>query len=359
MTDLSSHPTLVASSWLADFSTALGSGDVDAAVALFERRQLLARPGRLHLEHPDPGRARGDPRDAEGASGRHPPDRVRDRRRGDRGRRRGRSLVHLRDRRRARPRPPAPAGRQGLDAADHDDRAEGLRGAHRRRAASRAPSTACRSGPQDVAGAAPGGIGDARLQRAALCRDHRRRPGRHRARRAAAPARRADHHRREERAARRLLAQALQEPVPARSGLVRPPALPAVPGRLAGVLAEGQDRRLARDVHEGDGAQLLELHHREEGALRRREAGVGASSSSATAGRSRCGRSSSCSRSASRATRTCRRSPAPRASKASSTTPASTRGPRPTAARSAWCSAPTTRPTTSAPRSGSTAPTSP
>jgi len=36
MTDLSAHPTLVASTWLADFSTALASGDVDAAVALFE-----------------------------------------------------------------------------------------------------------------------------------------------------------------------------------------------------------------------------------------------------------------------------------------------------------------------------------
>src|SRR3954469_11216840 len=36
MTDLASHPTLVASTWLADFSTALASGDVDAAVALFE-----------------------------------------------------------------------------------------------------------------------------------------------------------------------------------------------------------------------------------------------------------------------------------------------------------------------------------
>ena len=36
MTDLSSHPTLVASTWLADFSTALASGDVGAAVALFE-----------------------------------------------------------------------------------------------------------------------------------------------------------------------------------------------------------------------------------------------------------------------------------------------------------------------------------
>ena len=79
------------------------------------------------------------------------------------------------------------------------------------------------------------------------------------ARRAAEAARRADDHRREERAARRLLAQALQVAVPARPGLVRPPALPAVPRPLAGVLAQGQDRRLARDVHQGHGAELLGL----------------------------------------------------------------------------------------------------
>ena len=46
----------------------------------------------------------------------------------------------------------------------------------------------------------------------------------------------------------------LQVALPARPGLVRPPALHAVPRQLAGLLAEGQDRRLARDVHEGHGA---------------------------------------------------------------------------------------------------------
>ena len=66
----------------------------------------------------------------------------------------------------------------------------------------------------------------------------------------------------------RLLAQALQVALPARSGLVRPPALPAVPRPLAGVLAEGQDRRLAGDVHQGDGAQLLGLDRVRAGRLR-------------------------------------------------------------------------------------------
>ena len=52
-----------------------------------------------------------------------------------------------------------------------------------------------------------------------------------------------------------------------------------------------------------------------------------------------------------------RRSPAPTSSRATSTTPARTRTARRTPGASASCSAPTTRPTTSAPPCGSTAPT--
>ena len=48
--------------------------------------------------------------------------------------------------------------------------------------------------------------------------------------------------------------------LPARPGLVRPHALPAVPRGLAGVFAQGHDGRLAGDVHEGDGARVLERH---------------------------------------------------------------------------------------------------
>ena len=124
-------------------------------------------------------------------------------------------------------------------------------------------------GARDVArGAPPRGRG-ARVRAPARGRDHRRRPGRHRARRAPAPARRADDHRRAQRAPRRLVAQALQVALPARPGLVRPPAVHQVPRELAGVLAQGQDRRLARDVHAGDGAQLLELDARQEREVRR------------------------------------------------------------------------------------------
>ena len=36
MTDLSTHPTQAASTWLADFNSALTCSDIDAAVALFE-----------------------------------------------------------------------------------------------------------------------------------------------------------------------------------------------------------------------------------------------------------------------------------------------------------------------------------
>ncbi len=78
-----------------------------------------------------------------------------------------------------------------------------------------------------------------------------------------------DDHRRAQRAPRRLVAQALQVALPARPGLVRPPAVHQVPRELAGVLAEGQDRRLARDVHAGDGAQLLELDDGQERDVRR------------------------------------------------------------------------------------------
>ena len=213
-----------------------------------------------------------------------------------------------------------------MDAADHARRAQGPRGAEgpgrpQGRRARRRP------GPPDVArGARARGRG-ARLRDAALRRDRRRRAGRHRARRAPAPARRADDHRRAQRAPRRLVAQALQVALPARPGLVRPPAVHQVPRELAGVLAEGQDRRLARDVHAGDGAQLLGLDGGQERDVRRGRRASGSSSSSATAPSSRCARSSSCWRRACPASRTCPRSRAWTSSRATSTTPPSTPGP--------------------------------
>ena len=84
--------------------------------------------------------------------------------------------------------------------------------------------------------------------------------GRHRPRRAAAPARRTEPGDRQAPATRRPVAQPLQVALPARPGLVRPPALPEVPGQLAGLRAQGQDRRLARVLHEDHGGALLVEH---------------------------------------------------------------------------------------------------
>ncbi len=110
---------------------------------------------------------------------------------------------------------------------------------------------------------------DPGLQRAALHRGDRRWPGRYRTGCPAAPARRARHRRRPTRTARRPVAQALQVAVPARPGLVRPPALSAVPAQLAGVRAQGQDRRLAGVLHPGHGGAVLELDNLLVGVLRR------------------------------------------------------------------------------------------
>ena len=103
----------------------------------------------------------------------------------------------------------------------------------------------------------------------ALLPHRRRRPGRRRAGRAAAPARRPDDRCRQEGAPRGPVAPPVQVPVPARPGLVRPPAVSDVSRQLAGVLAERQDRRLAGVVRQGDGAQLLAQHRGQERLLRR------------------------------------------------------------------------------------------
>ena len=137
-----------------------------------------------------------------------------------------------------------------------------------------------------LARAPPGRGRVARLDHPALRAGDRRRPGRHRPRRPAAPARRAQPGDRQARPARRPVAQPLQVALPARPGLVRPPALPEVPGQLAGVRPQGQDRRLAGVLHEGDGGAVLD-HHRRHAARRTTEDGAasGRSRSSARASR--------------------------------------------------------------------------
>ena len=148
-------------------------------------------------------------------------------------------------------RAPAAARRRGVDAADHAAGAQGPRGAQGRRSARWAPSTArTRAVRRGSSGASARRASSATTTQPYVLVD-RRRPGRDRARGAAAPARRPDDHRRPPRAARRRVAQPLQVALPARPGLVRPPAVHQVPGQLAGLLAEGQDRRLARDRTRG------------------------------------------------------------------------------------------------------------
>ena len=179
--------------------------------------------------------------------------RLRHRGAGRRGRRGGHGVVPLRDRRRPRPRPAAAegGGRRGprLDPPHHALRAQG---ATRSRAATHRPMGAEHGAdkrPRDVEGAAAGGGREPGQHDPALRAGHRRRPGRHRPRCAAAPARRAEPGDRQAPAARRPVAQPLQVALPARPGLVRPPALPEVPRQLAGLRAQGQDRRLARVLH--------------------------------------------------------------------------------------------------------------
>ena len=236
--------------------------------------QLLARPGCVHLEHQD---RRGTCRDR----GHAPPHArgcaaarlARDRGPHDR-RRRHRRMDRVRDGRRPGQGAPAADRRQSVDAADRARRARGPRAGTRAAAAQgrrprrqpRAPDLARgprargrRAGPHDPA----------------VRGYRRRRPGRDRARRAAAPAASANDHRRAQPPPRRLMAQPIQVAVPPRPRVVRPPAVRQVPAELAGVLAQGQDRRLARDVRARDGDQLLGVDDREERRVRRGRRRVG------------------------------------------------------------------------------------
>ena len=227
---------------------------------------LLARSGRLHLEHPYLRGPAGHRRDAGRDAGAHSAFAVAHRRRGDGFGRHDGGVDRLRDRGGALQRPSAAARRRGRHAADIDGRTEGARrkerqGARGRRRARHPP------GPQELGGNEGARRGGTGRHHATLLRHRRRRPGRHRAGGAAAAARRANRHRGEERARRRFVAQPLQVALPARSGLVRPPALSAVSRRLAGVLAQGQDRRLAGGLCQDHGTELLALHRVQERGL--------------------------------------------------------------------------------------------
>ena len=295
MSETAAEPAAEVDQWLSSFEDALDARGRRGGRGAVPRRQLLARPRRLHLEHQDgrgPGRRPGHARARRSRA--HEAARLRHDRAAGEAEGVTEAWIEFETETGRGHGPPAPEGRQGVDAADRAAASSRATRSRAAPAARRAPSTA------PTATARPGWRSASARPRSSATttparrRDRRRRPGRHRARRAAAAARRPDDHRRAQRAPRRLVAQALQVAVPARPGLVRPPALHQVPRELARVLAEGQDRRLAGDVHAGDGAQLLELHEAKSAQLRRGRRASGSSSSSATARTSRCARSSSC-----------------------------------------------------------------
>ena len=69
---LDKAPNKKLSDLLDTFGAALAAGDIDKAVALFPGRLLLARPRHLHLEHQDHGRPRPGARHAEEPACRRP-----------------------------------------------------------------------------------------------------------------------------------------------------------------------------------------------------------------------------------------------------------------------------------------------
>ena len=189
--------------------------------------------------------------------------------RGERSGRRHRGLVHLRDAGRSRPRPSPAEGRQCwtlltamTELKGHEEKAgptrekgveHGSVKARRtwleRKTAEEAELGHKRQPYCLIVGGGQAGIGlGARLKRLGvptLIIDKHERPG--------------DQWR------KRYKSLCLHDPV----WYDHMPYLP-FPGTLAGVLAQGQDRRLARDVHEGDGAQLLALDRMQKRLLRRK-----------------------------------------------------------------------------------------
>jgi hypothetical protein len=142
------------------------------------------------------------------------------------------------------------------------DRAHLAAGDHRSRRAARAPTSQGRgarrrSRTEELVGETRRGGRRLGQDRRPVHPRRRRGTGRNRARRSPPPARRSRPRRRPVGAARRPVALTVQVAVPARSRLVRPSALSEIPGQLAGVRTQGQDRRLAGVLYEGDGDSVL------------------------------------------------------------------------------------------------------
>ncbi len=231
----------------------LSARDAPQAAALFATDSLLARPGGLHLEPQD----RRGPRRASPTSSAATARRVADpsalrastepRRR---GRRRHHRVDRLRDRRRPRSRAAAAGRRRTARTAPGrcSPRSTSSRVTRSRaaRTARWVRSTAPPSSASTWKEQRQAGGREPRQHHPALRPRRRRRAGWHRARLPPAAARRTEPGDRQAPAPGRPVAQPLQVALPPRPGLVRPPALPEVPRQLAGLRAQGQDRRLAR-----------------------------------------------------------------------------------------------------------------
>ena len=138
-----STPTAQVSSWLADFGAAVSRGDSVEATSMFGADVVLARPGVVHLEPQDSRRPAAIRAMLEGDDAATPSQsNFRIQGEGERGQTASSKAG-------SPSRPPSAAAaataserRQGVDAADHDDGAEGLRGEEGRATAPRASSTA-------------------------------------------------------------------------------------------------------------------------------------------------------------------------------------------------------------------------
>ena len=192
-----STPTAQISSWLADFGNAVSRGEFAKATSMFGDesywRDLVSFTWNLKTaEGPQQIQAM-----LEATMPRRQAVELRDSRRRQRGQRRHRRLVHVRDGHRPRSRPSAVDRRQGVDPAHHAAGTQGLR-----REETREPCQGRRArrvqGSQELARSAAGRGAHARLRQAAVRGGDRRRTGRHHSRRAAQEARRAGDHRREE-----------------------------------------------------------------------------------------------------------------------------------------------------------------
>ena len=322
MIHLPGSPTRQVSEWLSRFAPPW-IGGMGPPPRRCLATMLLARPRRLHLEHQDPGgqRRRSSAMLARDAADVQPA--LAHRGRGHRGRRRDGGWFTFETAVGARQRPCAAERRRCWTLLTTMKELKGFeekRGPTRGRGVEHGVVRDRKTWLERTRRRKP----SARLHDAALLRDHRRRTGRHRARRAAEAARMCRRIIIEKNARpgdswrKRYKSLCLHDPV----WYDHLPYLP-FPDHWPVFTPEGQDRRLAGDVRQGHGAELLGLDRVPSAPLRRGRRRNGRSTSSATARRSCCGPGSWCLRPACRHAEHAANPGARRLSRATNTIPAS------------------------------------